>query len=100
MMERRFFVTIVAPNRSAFAALQRLNLDLFGVTARPEGESSSGGLVTETDINQLRNVGCEVKIIEEYIAQEKQKGRKTKPPVPIMDDKAWLKEFYRRKEQQ
>lgn len=102
-MERHFFVTIFAPNKSAFADLQRLNLDIFGGSSR--GELAIGGLLTETNIKQVRRAGYRVEIHEEYIEQGRQAGlardaggsSKQSPPVEIMDDKAWLKEFKRRK---
>ena len=98
-MERRFFVTIFASNKSALADLQRLNLDLFGLSARARGESSIGGLLTEANIEQLRKAGYRVEVHEEYIEQARlaQADRRGEPPVPIMDDKAWLREFNRRK---
>lgn len=103
-MERRFFVTIFAPNQSALADLQRLDLDIFGVSSRKRGKSSTGGLLTETNIEQVRKAGFRVEVHEEYIeqARRKQSGRKGKqsPPVEIMSDKAWLKEFNRRKKVQ
>jgi len=107
-MERRFFVTIFAANQSAFEDLLRLDLDLFGVSPRKRGESSTGGLLTESNIEQVRNAGFRVEVHEEYVEQArqgklaKQAGRRGKqsPPVEIMDDKAWLKEFNRRKKVQ
>jgi hypothetical protein len=116
---RRFFVTIFAPNQKALVALRQLNLDIFGVKPKPRGESSAGGLLTEEGIEQARGVGCRVEVREEYIPQgQKQatksarevarkevagsadEGGKAVPPVQTMDDKAWLKEFNRRKKVQ
>ena len=107
-MERRFFVTIFAPNQSALADLGRLELDLFGVSSRTQGESFTGGLLTEASIEQLRKAVYRVEVHEEYIEQarqveiEEQAGRKgsQSPPVEVMDDKAWLEEFNRRKKVQ
>jgi hypothetical protein len=104
VMERRFFVTIFSRNKSALADLRRLDLDLFGVAERARGESSIGGLLTEASIEQLRKAGYRVEVHEEYVEQARKsqahrKGRQSSP-VPIMDDKAWLKEFNRRKKVQ
>ncbi|HEY0379228.1 MAG TPA: hypothetical protein VGC87_20090 [Pyrinomonadaceae bacterium] len=116
---RRFFVTIFAPDQKALVALRRLDLDLFGVTPKARGESSAGGLLTEEDIERVRGSGFRVEVHEEYIPQgQKQakksagevalkdvagpaaEGGKAVPPVKTMDDKAWLKEFNRRKKVQ
>lgn len=101
-MERRFFVTIFARDKSALENLQRLELDIFGLTKRPRGESSMGGLITEANIEQLRKSGYRVEVHEEYVEQArlKQAGGKAEPPVPTMDDKTWLKDFNRRKKVQ
>lgn len=104
-MERRFFVTIFAPRQSALAKLQRLNLDLFGISSRKRGESSLGGLLTEANIEEVRKAGFRVEVHQEYIEQARQselakqagQTEEPSPPVEIMDDKAWLEEFNRRK---
>jgi hypothetical protein len=103
-MERRFFVTIFARNRSALDKLIRLDLDLFGVTPQARGESTVSGLVTEASIDELRKARFRVEVHDEYVEQARMKQTRAKgkqeSPVPIMDDKAWLKEFNRRKKVQ
>jgi hypothetical protein len=101
-MERRFFVTIYARDKSALENLQRLELDIFGLTKRPAGESSMGGLITEASIEELRKSGYRVEVHEEYVEQARQQPAlgKAESPVPTMDDKAWLKDFNRRKKVQ
>lgn len=103
-MAHRFFVTIFSSKKSAFADLGRLDLDLFGGSERARGESSMGGLLTEASIEQLRKAGYRVEVHEEYFEQARKgqargKGKQSSP-VPIMDDKAWLEEFNRRKKVQ
>ncbi len=99
-MERCFFVTIFAPSRSALANIHKLNLDLdlFGLSSR-EGEASIDGLLTETQIEQVRKAGFRVEVKEEYVEQIDEKGNPLQP-VQLMDDKAWLEEFYRSKRRQ
>lgn len=76
-MQRRFFVTIFAPDRKALATLRRLELDLFGVTPKARGESSAGGLLTEADIEQARGAGFRVEVHEEYVEQGRGRAKKS-----------------------
>jgi hypothetical protein len=61
-----------------------------------------GGLITDVDIEVLRRSGYRVEVREEYVEQARQKraGGRAKSPVATMSDKAWLKEFNRRKKVQ
>ncbi len=118
-MQRRFFVTIFAPNQKALVTIKRLDLDLFSIPSNKRGEASMGGLLTEADIEQVRGMGYRVEIQEEYVEQGRKQAKKSAgktalkdvaglpvrvgtpvPPVKTMDDKAWLKEFNRRKKVQ
>lgn len=118
-MQRRFFVTIFAPDQKAFVALRRLDLDLFSLPSNKRGEASIGGLLTEADIERVRGAGYRVQIVEEYVEQGRKQAKKSAgkmaardaaeaagqggtpvPPVQTMNDKAWLKEFNRRKKVQ
>ena len=95
-MERRFFVTIFAPNRSALEGLSRLDLDLFGASSGEGQEVNMGGLITESNIEEVRKAGFRVEVHEEYIEQARFADKKSSG-IDTMDDKAWLDEFNRRK---
>ena len=98
-MQRRFFVTIYAVSRSAFASLQGLDLDLFGAADIEGGGTRMGGLLTEADIEEVRKAGFRVEIHQEYIEQARQTENRV-PPVEVTDDKAWLEAFQRRTRRQ
>jgi hypothetical protein len=61
VMERRFFVTIFAPDKSAFKGLANLNLDIFGSPITKRGESFIGGLLTNDKIKQVKKRAFESK---------------------------------------
>lgn len=98
-MERRFFVTIFAPNQSAFTDLRKYDLDLFGGSSRKRGESSIGGLLSEANIKKVRRAKYRVEVHEEYVEQARQSAAQSaqSAPVEVMDDREWLEAFYGRK---
>jgi len=102
-MERRFFVTIFAPDQSALADLGKYGLDLFPASRRKRGEFSADGLLDEASIKKMRRVGYRVEVREEYIEQGRRSAgqadriEEQAPPVEVMDAREWLESFNRRK---
>jgi hypothetical protein len=97
-MERRYFVTIFAPDKSAFKGLANLNLDIFGSPVTRRGESSIGGLLSDDNIKQVKKAGFRVEVHDEYVEQARMSGLDAAAQsVQTMDDKQWLESFYSRK---
>jgi hypothetical protein len=96
VMERRFFVTIFAPDQSALADLGKYGLDLFPASRRGRVEISVGGLLGEASIKKVRRAGYRVEVLEEYIEQARRTAGHA-PPVEVMDAREWLESFNRRK---
>ena len=66
-MERRYFVTIFAPNRASLRDLGTEGLDVFQATAKenPNGTYSIDGLVTLAQVETLLDGDYEVLIRED-----------------------------------
>jgi hypothetical protein len=61
-MERRFFVTVIAPDERTLLALREFDVDLFQPTARltPEKQAQIEGLLTLDEIGRLVEAGYRV----------------------------------------
>lgn len=97
-MERRFFVTVFAPDEAALSALGKYGLDLFPSSSRKRKKLAIDGLLGEAQIKKLERAGYRVEVRKEHVEQAQQSGLEAQSsPIPIMDDKEWLKAFKRRK---
>lgn len=66
-MERRFFVTVIAPDAGALLELRAFDLDVFQATARltPEKQAEIEGLLSLDEIGRLVEAGYRVLVEEE-----------------------------------
>jgi C4-type Zn-finger protein len=91
--EDRYFVTIEAQSREQLLRLAELDLDVFPVTARMEGEAVTiEGLLTMPEVERVRERGYVVRIEEE--ASKRSRAHET------AEFEGWLQERQRREKGQ
>jgi hypothetical protein len=87
-MERKFFVTIIAPDKRVLLKLQEYDLDIFQATSRVNERKQFivEGLLTLEDVGRLVEDGYQVLVEEES-------SKRARAAREIVQFEEWIKEM-------